>query len=89
MGGQAVRDKNSDPEAFTFLSNLANSLQTRFELTAATDDLDRAVHLNETALQSLPDGHPGTFMILSNLRNALRQRSEFRGSNDDLDRALL
>ena len=52
------------------------------------DDLDRAIVINEQAVESTPVDHPNRAIYLNNLGIALQSRFERTGSMDDLDRAI-
>ncbi|KAF9234290.1 CHAT domain-containing protein [Melanogaster broomeanus] len=76
------------PQHSSSLSNLATSLQSRFEQRGDGKDLDEAIEHHRSALQLMPEGHPEHSSSLNNLANALRTRFLQRGDGKDLDEAI-
>lgn len=69
--------------------SLAISLIGRFDRTYEPEDIDRAIALTESALLSLPIGHPQRPGALSTLVASLGYRYDgISRSPDDLDRAI-
>jgi hypothetical protein len=69
-------------------NNLANALQTRYEVTGSSDLLDESITLQREALALRPIGHPLRAISCNNLANALQTRYEVTGSSDLLDEAI-
>ena len=71
-----------------FLSNLGNALVSRYEQAGRADDLEEAVALSRTAVESSV-GAGGTCVgMLANLANALRVWFEHTGVSTDLENAV-
>ena len=70
------------------LLNLAAALQTRFKRVGSIEDLDRAIQMNEQAIQFTALDYPHRAMYLNNLGNALQEKFEKIGSMADLDHAI-
>ena len=60
----------------------------RFKRKGSIDDLDRAITMEEKAVESTPVDHPDRAGYLNNLGIALQSRFERTGSMDDLHRAI-
>ena len=61
----------------------------RFERTGSTEDLDRAIIINEQALESTSQSQHIRMGVLNNLGLALQSRFDRTGSMEDLDRAIV
>jgi tetratricopeptide (TPR) repeat protein len=69
-------------------NNLANALQTRYEMAGSSDLLDEAITLLREALALRPAGHPDRAISCNNLASALQARYNETGSSDLLDEAI-
>ena len=67
---------------------VAMKLRDRFEQAGSTDDIDRAITMEEHAVASTPDDHPDRGIYFNNLGIALQSRFEWTGSMEDLNRAI-
>ena len=65
------------------VSNLASSLQTRYEASGQMEDLKAAITYNREALTLRPPGHPDRVMSLNNLANTIRS-SHHKFSMEDV-----
>ena len=71
-----------------YLNNLGNSIAQPIREDRIDGRPDRAIVINEQAVESTPVDHPNRAGRLNNLGNALQSRFERTGSMDDLDRAI-
>ena len=69
------------------MTNLANTLLTRYRHGRRPADLDDAVSAGRAAADLIPAGHPDRAGCLSNLASALGDRFEDRDAPQDLDGA--
>ncbi|KAG9013718.1 hypothetical protein FRB94_001280 [Tulasnella sp. JGI-2019a] len=77
------------PDRGLSLSNLANSLETRFDQTGDRCDHDQSIGYNEAALNLLPEGHPHRGSSLNNLAIGLPKRfKETKDKNSHVNRRL-
>ena len=86
--GRATATPADHPDRAGRLSNLGTALQTRFERTGATADLDAAIDRLPEAVDATPADHPDRGMYLSNLGTALQTRFDRTGAAADLDAAI-
>jgi tetratricopeptide (TPR) repeat protein len=70
------------------LNNLGNALESRYERSRDTSDLDEAVTTARKALKSLPLDNPTRAGYLSNLGNVLNSRYHESGDIEDLEQAI-
>ncbi|MFJ9250151.1 CHAT domain-containing protein [Streptomyces sp. NPDC101776] len=76
-----------DPESPGYLSNLANAVFSRFQVTGETSDLNLAIEHYRTALAS--ELSPSVrAALLSNLASALDERFDWSGDSADLEEAV-
>ncbi|KAG0696809.1 hypothetical protein DFH29DRAFT_879140 [Suillus ampliporus] len=75
-------------DAAYYLSNLAFSINFRFNHQGKSHDLDEAISLHEEALWLHPVGHASCYASLDNLGGALRTRFSHRGDINDINRAI-
>lgn len=78
----------SESDKGQYLGILALRLIERFERKGLTEDLNRAIAINEQAADCAPGDDPKRLIILSHLSNALRIRFERIGSMNDLNRGI-
>ena len=78
-----------EAEKGALLDAVGMKLLDRFEQTDSIGDLNRAIMMEENAVESIPDDHPDRAMYLNNLGIALQSRFERTGSMEDLDRAIV
>ncbi|KIM25050.1 hypothetical protein M408DRAFT_26459, partial [Serendipita vermifera MAFF 305830] len=69
--------------------DLGTSIQLRFERHGIVEDLERAISLNQAAVDLTPDGHPGKPVILGGLGKSIQSRFEWFEDIGDLERAIL
>ena len=73
----------------SWLNNLANFLQRRYERTGDARDLEQAIAHQSCAVALTPDGHLDKPGRLNNLGTKLRTQFEHSGTHlDDLDAAI-
>ena len=77
-----------ESERGELFDTVAIKLLDRFEWNRSTDDLDRAITIEERVLTLTQDDHPNRGMRLHNLGAALHRRFEVTGSMEDLDHAI-
>ena len=77
------------PDKPTYLSNLGNSLQARFERFGSLKDLENAIFNQQKAVDLTPYGNPDKPRHLSNLGTSLQARFKRLGSLEDLNNAIL
>jgi hypothetical protein len=77
-----------DPVRAGWLSNLGVTLQARFGLTGAPDDLDAAIMTGEAAVTASDDDHPDRVGLLTALANARRLRFSYTGRTGDLNAVM-
>ncbi|KZV60225.1 hypothetical protein PENSPDRAFT_760127 [Peniophora sp. CONT] len=70
------------------MSNLGNSLQSRFERVGELEDLEAAILVRRRAVDLTPDGHPNKPHYMNNLGGALRIRFQRVGQLTDLEAAI-
>ncbi|KAF7345789.1 CHAT domain-containing protein [Mycena venus] len=70
------------------LSNLANTIKTRFGQQGDSKDIDETIELHREALALYPPPHPNRSSILNNLAAALQARFEQQENSKDLDEAI-
>lgn len=71
------------------LADVGIALLDRFEQTGSMEDLNRAIVINEQAVESTPDDHADRARMLNNLGIALQSRFEQTGSINDLGCAVI
>ncbi|KAJ7906917.1 CHAT domain-containing protein [Mycena leptocephala] len=71
------------------LSNLGNSLASRFKRHGDLNDLNQSVLRFEAAVALTPDGHPNKPSLLNNLGSSLLSRFEQLGDLSDLNQSVL
>ena len=89
MRKQLHAPTNEHPSRAMCLSNLGISLHKRFEQTGFTEDLDRAITMNEKAVASRPIDHPDRSALLCHLAGTLLRRFLKTGSTDYVNRAII
>jgi CHAT domain-containing protein len=88
-GRNALTDCSlAHPHRCSFLTNLANALQTRFDQSGGTEDLEDAISLHRKAFTLCPLGHPDRFLALNNLAMSLNTRFNQSGEMQDLEEAI-
>ncbi|KAF8184340.1 CHAT domain-containing protein [Mycena galopus ATCC 62051] len=70
------------------LTNLGNSLLTRFEQLGDPSDINQSVSKLETAVRITPDGHPDKARQLSTLGTSLQSRFEQAGDLTDMNESI-
>jgi hypothetical protein len=70
------------------VSHRGSALLGRFERTGSREDLDRAIGMEEEAVESTPGNHPSRAMYLMSLGLSLQHRFDTIGSIEDLNRAI-
>lgn len=74
---------------WTRLRHLGNALLTRFKRAAGSmEELDRAIEINEKAVESMLENHTNRALCFNNLALALGLLFEKTGSMNDLDHAI-
>jgi len=71
-----------------YLSNLGNSLRTRFGYAGDRADLDLAIDFGQQAVDAAAPGRPDRAGYLANVAAALFRRFELAGDRADLDAAI-
>jgi tetratricopeptide (TPR) repeat protein len=88
-GLQAVRcTLNTHRNKISYLTNLGNALQKRFESTGALEDINRAVQYKQQSIDCIPADHRFRAKLLNNLGNTLRARAARTGSVIDYRKAV-
>ncbi|KAG8942813.1 hypothetical protein FRC03_002867 [Tulasnella sp. 419] len=75
-------------ERATSLSNLANSLLSRYKHQGDVKDLDEAIDYYQDALLIIPKNDPIRPLALSNVANGLESRYGYHGRQSDLKEAI-
>jgi tetratricopeptide (TPR) repeat protein len=89
QGEEAIDTTPSDhPDRARFLSNLASSLNYKFEQTNELDNLQKAINKGEEAVIATPSNHPQRAARLAHLARFLQRRFERTGDLDDLQKAI-
>ncbi|ROT37123.1 hypothetical protein SODALDRAFT_279961, partial [Sodiomyces alkalinus F11] len=70
------------------MNNLGCMLQSRYERTGATADLEEAIGVARQAVEATPDNHPDRATCLNNLGNKLQSRYERTRATADLEEAI-
>lgn len=83
---EAVKSTSNDRAMY--LSNLGNTLQTRFQRMGFVEDLNVAVEANKEAVRITPDNHSGRLGYLHTLTVTLRTHFERTGSMESLNTAI-
>jgi tetratricopeptide (TPR) repeat protein len=81
--------KLPESERWVLLNGIGVRFLERFLQTGSIDDVDRAIAIEERAIESASVDHSDRAMCLSNLGVALEMRFKRIGSLDNLDRAIV
>ncbi|VDC06483.1 unnamed protein product [Peniophora sp. CBMAI 1063] len=84
---QRAVDTAPVPTAYP-LGELGHCLHLYYEARGNVHDLQRAIAAEQSALQLVPDGHPGRALRLNNLSTSFRKRFESLGTVEDLESAI-
>jgi tetratricopeptide (TPR) repeat protein len=77
-----------DPDKPEELSNLANMVRHRAELTHSNADFDHAIQLYRDAISAAPEGYRWLADVHGRLSTGFRQRFERTGTPSDIDEAI-
>ncbi|KAG9020074.1 hypothetical protein FS842_007608 [Serendipita sp. 407] len=84
-----ISTPDDDPDKPKQLSNLGNSLHTRFQRLGNLDDANNAIVQHQKAVNLTRDGHPDKPALLNNLGNSMLTRFERLGNLDDIHNAIV
>jgi hypothetical protein len=71
------------------LTNLGNSLWSRFEQLGDLKDINTSVVVKENAVHLIPDGHPDKPCLLNNFGNSLFRRFQQLGDVNDINKSVV
>ncbi|KAH0433899.1 hypothetical protein CcaCcLH18_05651 [Colletotrichum camelliae] len=80
-----THDSHDHASLLTYLGNL---LGRRFSLTRSIEDLNRAIEIFYTTIESTPEDHPERRSRLNNIGGWLAERGRLKHSVDDLNRSI-
>ncbi|KAE8370628.1 CHAT domain-containing protein [Aspergillus caelatus] len=76
------------PDQAQYLSHMAACMGRRFERTGNVADLERAIHLEEQAIEIIPHDDPHRMELLLDLSDDYHNRSVKLGSTEDRKKAI-
>ncbi|KAE8168526.1 CHAT domain-containing protein [Aspergillus tamarii] len=76
------------PDRAQYLSHMAACMGRRFERTGNVADLERAIHIEEQAIEIIPHDDPHRMELLLDLSNDYHNRSVKLGSMEDRKKAI-